>query len=196
MQKRQQEFSDRRFCSDVFVYLQKHHLLISGQRVLLAISGGLDSMALLHFFERFAEKKFAINFIVAHLDHALRPESCDDAQWLSRYCQERDLNYVSERLAIADIHAKSKHSSLEAVARNERYTWLLTQAERHNCSLVLTAHTASDQLETVLMHWIRGGISGLQGMPVSRPLKPDGPNLVRPLLACSRKDLEAYIDFP
>lgn len=195
MSQSAQIFSDRRFCSDVFLYVQRQGLLPAGERLLLAVSGGLDSMVLLHFFERFAKKKFAQDFVVAHLDHALRSESADDETWLSKYCLERGLSYQGGRLDVADMHLQSQQSSLEAVAREARYAWLMEQAEQLGCGLIVTGHTASDQLETVLMHWVRGSVSGLQGMAVSRVLKPGGPALIRPFLSSSRQELEAYADF-
>lgn len=148
-------------------------------------------MVLLDFFRRFGQKKYQLEFVVAHLDHGLRPDSAATADWLKSFCQAQELTFVSQRLDIAAQHQLSEQSSLEAVARELRYAWLTETALADNCSLTVTAHTASDQAETILMRLIRGGISGLGGMSPRRPLN-SSLDLIRPFLTVSRPELEAY----
>lgn len=186
-------FKDQNFCSKVFLASQKHQLLTDNSRYLLAVSGGLDSMVLLDFFRRFAKKKFKSRFIVAHLDHGLRPESGDDAQWLQDACAAQNLDCVSTRIKIKDLLASSQHSSLEALARECRYDWLLSQAQKHDCRYIVTAHHANDQAETILMRLIRGSQRGLSGMPYCRALEDC--ILIRPFLGLTRTELESYAQY-
>lgn len=183
-------FKDRNFCSRVFLDVQKQKLLPNNSHYLLAVSGGLDSMVLLDFFRRFASKKFHSRFVVAHLDHGLRTESAEDAEWLKSYCQKRELDFVSQGIAISNLLADSTHSSIEALAREQRYAWLLAQAQKFDCPYIVTAHHANDQAETILMRLIRGSHQGLSGMAYQRELGDK--QLIRPFLSLNREELEAY----
>lgn len=147
-------------------------------------------MVLLDFFRRFGRRKYRLEFVVAHLDHGLRPDSAEVANWLSAFCAEHELTFVGMRLDVAGAHAASAQSSLEAVAREQRYGWLEQAARQQGCDSVLTAHSASDQLETIMMRLIRGGIAGLAGMSPERPL--GDMRLKRPLLGVTRAQIAHY----
>lgn len=183
-------FSDRRFCSDLFVFVQQQALLPARSRVLLAVSGGLDSMLLLDFFRRFGQKKYGLDWAVAHLDHGLRPESAEDAAWLAAFCQTAQIPFWQTRIDVTGHHARSPQSSLEAVARELRYAWLFQLAQEQGFDTLATAHTASDQAEGVLMRLVRGGVAGLGGMAPKQTR--GGILLIRPLLLQTRSALEAY----
>ncbi len=102
-------------------------------------------MVLLHFFQRFAHKRYGCTFAVAHLDHGLRAESSAQAQALADYCQREQILFYSERrIPLRSV----TQSSLEAQARSVRYAWLAQQAKNHGFDGVITAHHATDQLET------------------------------------------------
>lgn len=180
-------FRDRAFCAEVFQQLRQNEALPAGARCLLAVSGGLDSMVLLDFFQRFASKKFRAGFVVAHLDHGLRPDSAAVAAALAAWCRERKLTYVTQR---REVPASASQTSLEARARDLRYSWLEATAIDTACDRIFTAHSASDQLETMLMHLIRGTITGLGGMAAQRPLGTL--RLYRPLLGVTRDQIAAY----
>ncbi len=186
-------FKDKHFCSLIFKYIQRHQLLSPDSRILLAVSGGLDSMVLLDFFQRFGTVKFKLHFTVAHLDHSLREDSAEAAGWLAEYCAAHKLTFVEKRLDIRALQQQSQQSSLEAVARKARYNWLAEAAQQQHCSQIATAHSASDQLETVLMRLIRGGVAGLGGMAAVRQLGQN--QLIRPLLAVDRPAIEAYAQY-
>lgn len=183
-------FKDKRFCSDVFQFINQYKLLLPQKRYLLAVSGGLDSMVLLHFFQRFAHKRYDCEFAVAHLDHGLREESLLQATELADYCESQGLLFLSARRIPLRSNAQS---SLEAQARTTRYSWLSELMQTHAFDSVFTAHHATDQLETSLMQWIRG-VAAPQGMrPLSRLQYEDRSFwLARPFLAVSRADLERY----
>ncbi|MGC1274843.1 MAG: tRNA lysidine(34) synthetase TilS [Planctomycetaceae bacterium] len=160
-------------------------------RIVLAVSGGADSMALLRAACRLADRD-GLTFAVAHLDHALRPESADEARCVAAFATEQSLDVFVERI---DVHSVAHQTSrgIEETARRLRYEFLTQAAIQFEAAFVATAHTADDLAETVLFHALRGtGLRGLRGIPVRRRLT-ESVVLVRPLLGVSRSDVERYL---
>jgi tRNA(Ile)-lysidine synthase len=157
--------------------------------LVVGVSGGPDSMCLLDALAR-----LEIPLIVAHFDHSLRPDSQRDAQVVRAAAQRLKLPFVLSRQNVADYAARM-HLSVEEAARILRYQFLFAQAREHAAQAVAVGHNADDQVETVLMHLLRGsGISGLKGMAF-RTILPDWDAcipLVRPLLPFSRQEILAY----
>lgn len=160
--------------------------------VLVGVSGGPDSLCLLDIILR-----CGYSLVVAHLDHSLRSESEMDAQKVCEIAEALGVPFVVEKEdvpAFADAHG----ISLEEAARIVRYTFLFEQAGKVGAQAVAVGHTADDQVETVLMHLLRGtGISGLKGMDhrsLPTPWSLEIP-LVRPLLSIWREEVEAYVAF-
>lgn len=168
-------------------------------RVVVAVSGGADSMALLHLLMR-VRTTWNLDLVVAHLDHNIRPESADDASFVGEMARSWDLRFETKRLP---PDALSKKGNLEATARRLRYQFLAQVAvdqQVDGCEVdVAVAHTANDQAETVLMNLIRGsGLHGLAGMQAVRPLITDsrpvpGVRVVRPLLEVTRLEIVQYL---
>ncbi|MBL9125203.1 MAG: tRNA lysidine(34) synthetase TilS [Planctomycetaceae bacterium] len=159
--------------------------------LLVAVSGGPDSVALLRALRAVAP---AARLIVGHFDHRLRgPESDADRQFVVDLARRMGLPVelgAGEPAAVA-----AGKDGIEAAARAERYAFLQGAAERAGARYVVTGHTADDQVETVLHRIIRGtGIAGLAGMPRVRPLSA-ATTLIRPLLACRRVEVLAYLEF-
>lgn len=169
-------------------------LFTAGDRVLAAISGGVDSLALLHALAT-RRAELGVELRAAHVHHGIRGAAADaDVAFLSRQC---DRWGVPLAVAYADIPALAaeRRVSVEEAGRDARYGAFAKLAAEHACGKVATAHHADDQVETVLLNLFRGaGIDGLAGMPVRRPLSaaPGAPELIRPLLRVSRAELEAY----
>lgn len=159
--------------------------------VLVAVSGGADSVALLRGL---AEIRLAGpgRLIGAHLNHCLRgAESDADEQFVVELCRSLGLGCEVGRADATLVAAGS--DGLEAAARTARYCFLQAAAERLGARYVVTAHTADDQAETILHRIVRGtGLAGLAGMPRYRPLGP-AVTLVRPLLGLRRSDVTAYL---
>lgn len=143
---------------------------------------------MLHFLSRFYTK-WGLSLSVAHLDHGLRPDSADDAQWLAAHCQERGLRCLVQRL---EIERSATQSSWEARARSARYAALHKLAKGIQADSILTAHSATDQFETVVMRFIRGGVSGLGGIAAKQRMQ--GHQLIRPFLAVKRSEIQAYAE--
>lgn len=161
--------------------------------VLVAVSGGADSVALLRVL---VSAKLmgggAGKLFVGHLDHGLRADSADDAVWVAELCGRLE---VPCEVGVADVAAMatSQGDGFERAARDARYAFLRKTAEKFGARYVVVAHTQDDQVETVLHRLLRGtGMSGLAGMPWSRPLSPSV-TLVRPLLAVCRGQVLDYL---
>lgn len=162
-----------------------HDMIPSGSKVLCAVSGGADSVCLLHILSRRAD----ISVMAAHYNHQLRGKESDrDEQFVRELCKKWRIPLTVEQ---GDVRAFARREklSLEEAARTLRYTFLFRVAEAGDCDLIATAHNAEDNAETLLLHLLRGsGLHGLAG------ISPKGERLVRPLLTTSRTKIEAYLE--
>ena len=155
--------------------------------VLAAVSGGVDSVALLRALDSAGPKRPG-RLVVAHFNHGLREEAVDDESFVRE---------LSARLSVHCIvgrrHQPAAGSGIEEAARQARYEFFRATAAEVGARYIATAHTADDQAETVLQRIVRGtGIAGLAGMRRARPLCP-GVTLIRPLLSVRRAELLAYL---
>lgn len=157
--------------------------------VVVGVSGGADSLCLLDCLW-----KAGFRVVVAHFDHSLRPESAADAHRVAEAAHQRDLPFTVERQDVA-AYARDVGLSVEEAARVMRYGFLFRVARQWGAQAVAVAHHADDQVETVLMHLLRGaGLEGLTGMKGSRVQEgwDESIPLVRPLLGVWREEIEAY----
>ena len=182
------------FARMLLVEWRKLRLPVSGETIVVAISGGADSTALLlAIAELKSQQKLHVNVCVAHLDHRLRKSSAKDAKWVSELAARLGFRSVIGRSKVAeDAHAN--RDNLEQAAREARYAFLGRTAKRVSANYVLTGHTMDDQAETVLLRLMRGSAGfGLGGMEAMRPLaKNSSVKLVRPLLWARRIETEDY----
>lgn len=157
--------------------------------VLVAVSGGADSLALLHVL-----RGTDYPLLVASFNHRLRPEAETDIAHVQQIAASMRLPFVTDSADVA-AHAAAEGLSIEESARHLRYRFLFNAARQAGAQAVATGHTADDQAETVLMHFLRGaGINGLKGM-TARSLLPTFDSqipLIRPLLAWTRAQTESY----
>lgn len=157
-------------------------------RVLLAVSGGLDSIALLDATRRLWTDKSAI--AVAHLDHGIRPSSHKDLEFVRTLALNANLAFFCDSLPKDSL--RKERGSLEEAARQHRYNFLLKSAKEFGTTSVATAHHKTDQAETVLHNILRGtGLRGLGGMQVRRDLDQET-HLIRPLSDLARADLDEW----
>ena len=161
-------------------------LLPPGSRVLVAVSGGADSVALLFLLHRIAPAR-ELFLEAAHLDHALRPDSSADAAHVRTLCLELGLALTARRTDVAAL-ARSRRGGLEEAAREARRAFLRETARERGCDWVALAHQRDDQAETFLLRLLRGaGTAGLAGM------RAVAPPFVRPLLPFCRAELVAWL---
>ena len=175
----------------VTTYIRKHGLLVKDKPVLVAVSGGADSVALLDVLVR-----AGYNCIVAHCNFHLRgAESDRDEAFVRSICEQMKVPLEVQHFD-TNAHAHALHISIEMSARDLRYAWFDEIARLHCCQAIVVAHHQNDQAETVLLNLKRGtGIRGLAGMrPVSaNPAAPDSVPVVRPLLCTTRDYIEHYL---
>ncbi|HWT03901.1 MAG TPA: tRNA lysidine(34) synthetase TilS [Pyrinomonadaceae bacterium] len=164
-------------------------LPVAGERVVVAVSGGADSVGLVLGLEELVRAgRLAVPLTVAHLDHGLREESVEDARWVEGLAGELGVEVEVGRVDVRERVAGAG-GNLEQAARGARYEFLREVAERKGARVVLTGHTMDDQAETVLLRLLRGsGAEGLSGMKAVRALDVGSEvRLARPLLRWARR---------
>ena len=166
--------------------IDRHRMLTPGETVVVGVSGGVDSMVLLRVLLELRER-YRLSLHVAHLDHGLRgAESAEAAAFVGRQCEAHE---VAATITAADPAALRDRpgGSLQNAARNLRYRFIERVADEQGATKIAMGHHQDDQAETVLMNLLRGsGTRGLGGIPPVRG------RIIRPLIECSRKEIEAY----
>ncbi len=179
----------------VLAHARARNLFTDGDAVLLAVSGGPDSVVMLDFFAGQARAR-RLKLYICHINHKLRGKLADaDAAFVKKLGAGYGIETV---ILTADVKALAKKSgtSIEHAARNARYGLLSETALKKKCRLVATAHHADDHAETIILNLLRGTEpKGLLGIPAKRELVRGRKKvqLIRPMLAVSRKEIEAYL---
>jgi len=167
--------------------VREHNMICSGDRILVAVSGGADSVCMLHVLN---EMKDDVGFSLscAHLNHSLRGEAADaDELFVKNLCERLEIPFFSKKVDVGAV-AKIKKLTVEEAGRLERYIFFDEIAREHGIDKIATAHNKNDNAETVLMRIIRGtGVEGLKGIAYVRE---DG--VIRPILDVSRTEIEKY----
>jgi tRNA(Ile)-lysidine synthase len=163
-------------------HLSDKYTLQPTARVLLAVSGGLDSMVMLELFHR-----ARFNIGVAHVNFQLRGEASDGDEALARkVCEQKGIPFFSTQVATKE-YAKEKGISVQMAARELRYTWFASVAKEHQYDWIATAHHLNDSIETALFNWTNASsLAGLCGIAAQHG------NIIRPLLFATRKELEDF----
>ncbi|MCL2587822.1 MAG: tRNA lysidine(34) synthetase TilS [Oscillospiraceae bacterium] len=168
-------------------WVRRQGLLIRGDRVLVALSGGADSVCLARVLLHL-RKQLQMQVFAAHYNHRLRGEdAAQDETFVRQFCRTFDLPLT---VGTGDVAAAAEQSGrgIEETARDMRYAFLEATAQEHGATQIATGHNADDNVETVLLHLIRGtGLRGLAGIPPRRG------NIVRPILCLEREEIEAYL---
>jgi tRNA(Ile)-lysidine synthase len=183
--------------------IAKHDLFQRGSTLIVGVSGGPDSLCLLHALKALAPE-YDLHLHVAHLNHQLRGDEAQaDADFVRDIAQQWNLPCTIESHDVASF-AREHKLSIEEAARQMRYAFLIEVAIANNSDTIAVAHNADDQAESVLMHFLRGsGLNGLRGMlPKTRISDFESKNqnlnskiyIVRPLLEISRTEIETYCD--
>ena len=166
--------------------IKKFDMLSFDDKVLVGVSGGPDSVALLKILLSFRQK-YNLSIYIAHLNHMLRGrESDEDADFVKNLAQKLDLPCEVKSCNLSEI-VKKKRSNLEEIAREYRYKFYSETTEKLKTNKIALGHNADDQVETILMRLLRGsGLEGLTGIPPVRN------KIIRPLIECTRKEIEEY----
>ena len=177
----------KNFDNTIFSYLQKESLLASNNRILLACSGGVDSIVLLHFFAVNREN-LGVEVAAVHVDHMLRgAESAADGVLVSELCEKLGIPFYGGRVPVPEILARDG-GNVQAICREGRYEYFTKVMREKGYGILVTAHHAEDQLETVLMQ-VTKSVTTL-GIPNNREI--DGGRLIRPFLPVVKDSLYLY----
>ena len=177
----------REFEKKVIRFIKERKLLDSGDKVLVAFSGGPDSLCLLNLLWE-NKKLFGIEVSAAYVEHNLRgEESREDGKFCENFCEKRNIPFYAAEVNVKKI-ARERNLSVEEAARELRYSKLEEIASRLDINLIVTGHNANDNAETVLLNILKGkGISATAGIPVRRG------KIVRPLLCVTREEIIEYL---
>lgn len=159
-------------------------------KIIVGVSGGPDSLALLHLLRRLCGSEW---LVAAHVQHGLRPSALAEAEFVKNTAAAWSIPYVERHVDVAQF-ARQSGMTIEEAGRYARYRFFAETARQYGAEAVAVGHNADDQAETVLMNLLRGsGLAGLGGMrPVGQVLDTEELILLRPLLQTSRADIEAY----
>ena len=173
----------------VLATVRREQLLSDTETVIVGFSGGADSVSLLHALFTNKEKLSLANVVAVHINHQLRGEESNrDHRFAEEFCQQHDIPFFSFSYDVAAL-AREHRKGVEELGRELRYRCFDEIASQYPKSRVATAHTADDNAETVLLHLCRGcGIHGLMGIPPIRG------NIIRPLIDCTRDEVERYCE--
>lgn len=165
-------------------FVKQHKLFSENDTVIAAVSGGADSMCLLHLLCR-----MNVKVICAHVNHGLRAEAEEDQNFVCGFCRKNNIEFRFLKADVA-LYAKEKKISEEMAGREIRYKFFFDLKKEYGASAIATAHNKNDLSETLLLNLIRGsGSSGLAGLSPAR-----GDGVVHPLLSTTRDEIENYLN--
>ncbi len=165
-------------------------LIQDGDKIVLGVSGGPDSMCMLDMMRELKEEK-NINFeiYVAHINHMIREEAIDDEKYVQNYCLKHNIEFFVKRADVQKI-ANDKKIGTEEAGRKVRYDFFEEVLQKTGSNKIAIAHNKNDKIETIIMHLLRGsGLSGLKGIEPIRDNK-----YIRPLIECERQEIEQYCE--
>jgi tRNA(Ile)-lysidine synthase len=168
--------------------ITKYKLLTNKDKLIVGVSGGPDSICLLHHLNSL-KNKYKLNIAVAHLDHGIRATSYNDLEFVKRVCEKLHVSFYSKQIKLKEI---SQGASLEQEARNARLTYFFSLAKKLRINKLALGHNLDDQAETILMRIIRGsGLYGLSGILPERRFK--NLTVIRPLIETKRTEIKRYL---
>ncbi|MEA5000920.1 MAG: tRNA lysidine(34) synthetase TilS [Endomicrobiaceae bacterium] len=169
----------------------ENKIAVSGDKILLAVSGGADSVTMAHLFLRL-KKILNIELVIVNFNHSLRKESAAEAKVVENFAKKNKIDFVLKTLQTKK-YAVENNISVETAGRYLRYLNLEEIAKDKKCNKIATAHNMNDNAETVLMWLIRGtGTEGLSGIPAVRKISAKI-SIIRPLLVISRDLIDQYV---
>jgi tRNA(Ile)-lysidine synthase len=176
----------------VGAFLERHSFSLKGKKIVAGVSGGPDSLAMLHYLQGQREKQ-QLSIIVAHVDHMFRgEESYQDALFVKDYCEDLLIPFEMEQINVPEL-MKQTGKSAEVAGREARYEFFAKVMKESEYPYLALAHHGDDQIETILMRFTRGSTGKARaGIPFQRPF--NNGTIFRPFLALTKKEIEEYCE--
>lgn len=170
--------------------IRKYNLIEDGDKIVLGVSGGPDSICMLDNLREVKEEQvIEFEIYVAHINHMIREEAIDDEKYVQEYCKKYNIECFVKRADVQKIASEKKIGTEEA-GRKVRYDFFEEVLQKTESNKIAIAHNKNDKIETIIMHLLRGsGLSGLKGIEPIRDNK-----YIRPLLECERTEIEQYCE--
>ena len=174
--------------SKVIDTIKRYNLIQSGDKLVLGVSGGPDSISMLNILNEI-KQEWEFEIYVAHINHMIRKEADDDEKFVQQYCQKNNIQCFVKRVNVQEI-AKIKKIGTEEAGRNIRYEFFEEVLQNVGANKIAIAHNKNDKIETIVMNLLRGsGLSGLKGIEPIREQR-----IIRPLIECERQEIEQYCE--
>jgi len=168
--------------------IKKYNLIETGDKIVLGVSGGPDSISMLHILNEI-KNEYKIEIYVAHINHMIREEADEDEKYVQQYCKNNNIEFFDKRIDVQEIAHNQKIGTEEA-GRNIRYEFFEEVLQEVGANKIAIAHNKNDKIETIIMNLLRGsGLSGLKGIEPIRDNK-----FIRPLIECERQEIEQYCE--
>lgn len=169
--------------------IKKYKLIENGDKIVLGVSGGPDSIAMLSILDEIRkEKELEFEIVVAHVNHMIREEAREDEEFVRKFCEKKNIEFHAKSIDVQKLANTNKIGTEEA-GRNVRYEFFKEVMKQTGANKIAVAHNKNDKIETMIMNVLRGsGIAGLKGMEVKRDY------YIRPLLECERTEIETYCE--
>ena len=170
--------------------IRKYNLIEDGDKIVLGVSGGPDSISMLNILKEIKDAQIIkFEIYVAHINHMIRKEAIDDEKYVEDYCNRNNIKCYIKRIDVVKI-ANDKKMGTEEAGRNVRYDFFEEILKDTDSNKIAIAHNKNDKIETIIMHLLRGsGLSGLKGIEPIRDNK-----FIRPLIECERSEIEQYCE--
>ena len=168
--------------------IKRYNLIQTGDKVILGVSGGPDSISMLDILNQIKDE-YKFDIYVAHINHMIREEADDDEKYVKSYCEKNNIKCFTKKIDVQQI-ANIKKIGTEEAGRKVRYEFFEEIMEMVGANKIAIAHNKNDKIETIIMNLLRGsGLSGLKG------ITPIRENIyIRPLIECERQEIEEYCE--
>ena len=168
--------------------INKYNLIQSGDKLVLGVSGGPDSISMLNILNEI-KQEWQFEIYVAHINHMIRKEANDDEKYVQQYCEKNNIQCFVKRVNVQEI-ANIQKIGTEEAGRNIRYEFFEEVLQKVGANKIAIAHNKNDKIETIVMNLFRGsGLSGLKGIEPIREQR-----IIRPLIECERQEIEQYCE--
>ena len=174
--------------SKVIDTIKRYNLIQGGDKLVLGVSGGPDSISMLNILNEIKDE-YKFEIYVAHINHMIREEADEDEKYVQDYCQKNNIECYVKRIDVQQV-ANIEKIGTEEAGRNIRYEFFEEVLQKVGANKIAVAHNKNDKIETIIMNLLRG--SGLLGLKGIEPIRDN--KYIRPLIECERQEIEQYCE--